>query len=387
MNHRHHSTRQTVALAAACRIAAACALGGLAVSPLATQAASLSAFAGVVTGASGNIAGGCTTSGPPPELAFFGGFAPGLQVLGGNTACGFSGGWTNPTATGTTTPLTNSARLPPTPFYAATPSAPVSPQLFEGTADSRASYGSLSAKASGRYSGTAAYASATAVGVGAATFSDTLSATVPKAYTDVSTSGFVRYRFSLDGSMSAPGPQRPYFGGTAQTAFNIQQDDGPILGLQGRPDRQCLRLGRQRFLQHRQAGRLGPFRRARPCDRWIQPLIGVRCQLPGGRRARAGDDSAACHGPAGAGWFQPCQARAVDTALAQLDRDCADICALTARYVARGSDHAKHLLSLCADICKACGDECAKHTHMQHCQECADACRRCEEACRAGMAA
>ena len=231
MNHRHHSTRQTVALAAACRIAAACALGGLAVSPLATQAASLSAFAGVVTGASGNIAGGCTTSGPPPELAFFGGFAPGLQVLGGNTACGFSGGWTNPTATGTTTPLTNSARLPPTPFYAATPSAPVSPQLFEGTADSRASYGSLSAKASGRYSGTAAYASATAVGVGAATFSDTLSATVPKAYTDVSTSGFVRYRFSLDGSMSAPGPQRPYFGGTAQTAFNIQQDDGPILGL------------------------------------------------------------------------------------------------------------------------------------------------------------
>ena len=231
MNHRHHSTRQTVALAAACRIAAACALGGLAVSPLATQAASLSAFAGVVTGASGNIAGGCTTSGPPPELAFFGGFAPGLQVLGGNTACGFSGGWTNPTATGTTTPLTNSARLPPTPFYAATPSAPVSPQLFEGTADSRASYGSLSAKASGRYSGTAAYASATAVGVGAATFSDTLSATVPKAYTDVSTSGFVRYRFSLDGSMSAPGPQRPYFGGTAQTAFNIQQDDGPILGF------------------------------------------------------------------------------------------------------------------------------------------------------------
>jgi hypothetical protein len=70
-----------------------------------------------------------------------------------------------------------------------------------------------------------------------------------------------------------------------------------------------------------------------------------------------------------------------------LDRDCADICALTARYVARGSEHAQHILSECAEICKACGDECAKHTHMQHCQECADACRRCEEACRAGISA
>lgn len=212
-------------------MAVAGAIGGLALSPLATQAASLSAFAGVVTGASGNIAGGCTTSGPPPELAFFGGAGPGLQVLGGNAACGFSGGWTNPTSTGTTTPLTNGASLPPTPFYAAGPSYPASPQLFEGSADSRATYGSLSAKASGRYSGTAAYTNATAVAVGAATFSDTLRATVSTAYTDLSTSGFVRYRFSVDGSMSALGPQQPYFGGSASTAFNIQQDDGPIDGL------------------------------------------------------------------------------------------------------------------------------------------------------------
>ena len=70
-----------------------------------------------------------------------------------------------------------------------------------------------------------------------------------------------------------------------------------------------------------------------------------------------------------------------------LDRDCADICALTARFVARGSEHAQHLLGECAEICKACGDECAKHTHMQHCQECAEACRRCDQACRAGLAA
>ena len=66
----------------------------------------------------------------------------------------------------------------------------------------------------------------------------------------------------------------------------------------------------------------------------------------------------------------------------QLDRDCADLCALAARFVARGSAHVKPLLTLCAEICKACGDECAQHTHVRHCQECADACRRCEQACR-----
>ncbi|AMR29356.1 ferredoxin [Hymenobacter psoromatis] len=70
----------------------------------------------------------------------------------------------------------------------------------------------------------------------------------------------------------------------------------------------------------------------------------------------------------------------------ELDRDCADFCALTARFVARGSEHAQHLLDECAEICKACGDECEKHAaHMEHCRECAEACRRCEQACRQGM--
>lgn len=68
-----------------------------------------------------------------------------------------------------------------------------------------------------------------------------------------------------------------------------------------------------------------------------------------------------------------------------LDRDCADTCALAARLVARGSVHGQHLLRACAEVCKACGDECAKHSHMQHCQECAAACRRCEVACRAAF--
>ncbi|QNP54383.1 four-helix bundle copper-binding protein [Hymenobacter qilianensis] len=72
----------------------------------------------------------------------------------------------------------------------------------------------------------------------------------------------------------------------------------------------------------------------------------------------------------------------------QLDRDCADICALTARFVARGSEHAQHLLQLCAQICHACGVECAQHgEHHDHCRMCAEACKQCEEACLAGVTA
>ena len=69
-----------------------------------------------------------------------------------------------------------------------------------------------------------------------------------------------------------------------------------------------------------------------------------------------------------------------------IDRDCADICALTARFVARGSEHAMHVMRECAEICGICATECEKHgAHMQHCKECAEACRRCEQACRAGV--
>ncbi|MFB9865300.1 four-helix bundle copper-binding protein [Rufibacter immobilis] len=65
----------------------------------------------------------------------------------------------------------------------------------------------------------------------------------------------------------------------------------------------------------------------------------------------------------------------------QLDRDCADICRLTATLLARGSVHGKHLLRECIEVCEACAAECAQHDH-DHCQACAEACRRCAEACR-----
>ncbi len=65
----------------------------------------------------------------------------------------------------------------------------------------------------------------------------------------------------------------------------------------------------------------------------------------------------------------------------KLDRDCADICGLSAQFMARDSASAAQLCGLCATICDACGAECAKH-QMEHCQQCAEACKKCAEECR-----
>lgn len=64
----------------------------------------------------------------------------------------------------------------------------------------------------------------------------------------------------------------------------------------------------------------------------------------------------------------------------QLDRDCADICALTLRFIARGSDYKRSMVQQCINICKACEAECRKHDH-EHCQQCAEACHACHKAC------
>ena len=69
-----------------------------------------------------------------------------------------------------------------------------------------------------------------------------------------------------------------------------------------------------------------------------------------------------------------------------LDTDCAEICRITASFVARGSEHADHLLHECAEICNACAEECEKHSHMDHCKKCAEVCRKCADACHAGVA-
>lgn len=64
-----------------------------------------------------------------------------------------------------------------------------------------------------------------------------------------------------------------------------------------------------------------------------------------------------------------------------LDIDCAQICALAAAAMARGSEHATAICALCADICQSCGDECTRHD-MAHCQQCATTCHHCAQECR-----
>jgi Domain of Unknown Function (DUF326) len=65
-----------------------------------------------------------------------------------------------------------------------------------------------------------------------------------------------------------------------------------------------------------------------------------------------------------------------------LCRDCADICALCARFEARDSPYYKELCDLCAKVCRACAEECTKHAaHHECCKECAAACRKCADIC------
>ncbi|MGY4829192.1 four-helix bundle copper-binding protein [Sphaerotilaceae bacterium SBD11-9] len=63
------------------------------------------------------------------------------------------------------------------------------------------------------------------------------------------------------------------------------------------------------------------------------------------------------------------------------DIDCAEVCKFASAAMSRGSEHVQAICGLCADLCDACGEECAKH-QMDHCQECANACRRCAQECR-----
>lgn len=72
----------------------------------------------------------------------------------------------------------------------------------------------------------------------------------------------------------------------------------------------------------------------------------------------------------------------------RLNLDCADLCAATASVGSRrtGSNELviRGLIEACAEACRLCGDECARHAqNMAHCRVCAETCRECESACRA----
>lgn len=66
--------------------------------------------------------------------------------------------------------------------------------------------------------------------------------------------------------------------------------------------------------------------------------------------------------------------------------DCADICAVVSRLIARpgeqDADTLRSQLDACAAACRACAEECQHHADaMEHCAVCAEACRACAEEC------
>lgn len=65
----------------------------------------------------------------------------------------------------------------------------------------------------------------------------------------------------------------------------------------------------------------------------------------------------------------------------QLLRDCADICTLTAKYIARCSMFAGNAAVLCAEICEVCGKHCLMHPDAES-QYCGRVCLHCANECR-----
>ena len=63
-----------------------------------------------------------------------------------------------------------------------------------------------------------------------------------------------------------------------------------------------------------------------------------------------------------------------------LDMQCAAVCYAAAQLMSLGSEQALQVCTICADLCRACAEECSKHQH-EHCQECAAICRACAEEC------
>lgn len=62
-------------------------------------------------------------------------------------------------------------------------------------------------------------------------------------------------------------------------------------------------------------------------------------------------------------------------------RDCADICALTAKCVARQSGFAKAFAQVCAQVCEICGKHCLQHPDELS-QKCGKTCLHCAQECR-----
>jgi len=66
----------------------------------------------------------------------------------------------------------------------------------------------------------------------------------------------------------------------------------------------------------------------------------------------------------------------------QTCQDCAEVCSLAARVIAKDGPMGDLTCTACAEACKRCGDACEKFGSDPLMKKCADECARCEKACR-----
>ena len=62
--------------------------------------------------------------------------------------------------------------------------------------------------------------------------------------------------------------------------------------------------------------------------------------------------------------------------------DCSDLCAVSAKIIARNGALMGASCEGCARACDACGQECEKYPDDSHMKACARSCRDCARACR-----
>lgn len=62
--------------------------------------------------------------------------------------------------------------------------------------------------------------------------------------------------------------------------------------------------------------------------------------------------------------------------------DCAEICATSANFMLRASEHHGRTCGTCAELCRACAEDCERLGRDDEVmQRCAEICRRCAESC------
>lgn len=66
----------------------------------------------------------------------------------------------------------------------------------------------------------------------------------------------------------------------------------------------------------------------------------------------------------------------------RLLQDCADICAVSAKFMMRESKLHPKTCGVCAEACLVCAEDCDRMSDDEMMKMCADVCRRCAESCQ-----